>query len=631
MGNFSRVPKKLRVVGVMGPDIFPAEVDVFVPLSRLHPGEARPRNYHELRVIARLRPGQTIDEAQREIATLSADLERSYPSTNAGIGAYILPLRDEIIGNVREPLLILLSASGLLLLIACGNSASILLVRAGARQKELAVRMAFGASPYRIIAQFVTECLILSAEGAAAGLLLAFSVMPLIHSLGEGCIPRVQNVMIDTRVPLYTAGVAVLTGVLIALLPALNYSLSDLNQMLRSMGQTATRSYPGKQFINFLIAQEVSLALVVVVGINLVVSSSIQIFRGDFGFRADHVFMAEVSLPSTHYNPAGVYTFYTRLLAKTAAIPGVVSVSTTTALPFGSTVPRTRLAVGGIRPPKGGEYPLSALVFVSSDFFKTLEIPVLRGRTFTPEELRDRDYTRCIPSAMLTKLFWGEQDPVGRVILTDPEARTRAPCQVIGVAGDSRLSGLVGPLQPVVYFPSYLANDTLVVRTSSDPMEVAEMVQRETNAIDPEIALYNILSMTDALSRSLSGKRLLAALLVVFSSIGLTLAALGLFGVLSYSVAQRVQETGVRMAIGAARGDIFRLFLKQGPLLALIGLVIGTPAAVVVSNLLFRIQTDDPRTFGEGCLLVLAFSAVCSFFPAWRATRTNPAVSLLGE
>ncbi len=624
--------QKLQIVGVMGPEAYPAEADVFLPYSRANPVKPKPRNYHELNVIVRLGP-VALPGAESEIAAISADLERSYPSTNAGIVAYFSPLREEIIGKVKEPVLILLAAVGLILLIACGNVVNLLLVRIAGKQKEIAIRAALGAGRRRIVWQFIVECLILSIAGAATGLLLAFWSMPLLRNLGAGRIPRLQHVGIDVRVLLFTAGIAVVAGLFFGLLPSAQYSAANLNRMLRAGGRTSRSDSGGLR--NVLIVGEVALALVVLICATLLVRSFNHILQVDPGFREDHVLVAQLSLPSTQYKRAGIYSFYDRLLPRIAAIPGVISVSTSTALPLASTISQTRFMVRDFPVPEAGKYPITAVVFVGADLFKTLGIPILHGRTFTAEEMHNPDDTRCLINAMLADRFLGERDPIGRVILTDLAATSPSACQVIGVVGNTRLTGLDAPLQPALYYPSYFAKDNLVVRTATNPLTIAQSLRHDVAATDPAQPLSNIRTMDDVLSRSLSRRRFLATLLVIFSIVGLILAALGLYGVVSYSVAQRTQEMGVRMALGAARLDIFRLVLMQGLLVTGIGLTIGILATLAatrtMSSVLFGIGGADPLAFAAGCLLLLTISAIACFIPAWRATRIDPTVALRYE
>jgi putative ABC transport system permease protein len=358
----------------MGPDIFPADADVFVPFTRVSPEKPMPRNYHDLRVAGRLRTGQSMAQAQSEMEALSADLQRLYPATNSGIGANIVSLRDEITGKVREPILILMSAVGLVLLIACANVANLLLVRADARQKEIAIRVAVGAGRGRIISQFATECLILSAAGALLGFLLAFASMPLIRMLGASRIARLQHVQIDTRVLLFTAGAAVLSGLFFGVIPALRYSSANLNRMLRIGGRTA-KSDSGR-LRSFLVAGEVALALVVVVvAANLLVRSLNQTLAVPPGFRSDHLLVAQIARPSTDQNERDIHNFYRRLLPKIAAIPGITSLSTTSVLPLANAVPQMRFAVQGAPWPEPGRYPVAAISAVDSEFFHTSTQP----------------------------------------------------------------------------------------------------------------------------------------------------------------------------------------------------------------------------------------------------------------
>jgi putative ABC transport system permease protein len=625
--------QSLRVIGVMGPDVFPADADVFVPFTLANPEKPNPRNYHELHVAGRLFPGQSVAQAQREMGALSLDLARSYPATNAGIGANIVSLRDEITGKVREPILILLSAVGLVMLIACGNVANLLLVRADARQKEIAIRVAVGAGRGRIISQLTTECLVLSTAGALFGLLLAIISMPMIRGLGANRIARLQHVGIDTRVLLFTTAIAVFSGLLFGLIPALRYSSANLNRMLRVGGRTSRSDSRGLRSV--LVAGEVALAMVVVVGASLLVRSVNQILDVPPGFRADHLLVVEIALPETHYKEADLYRFYRRLLPKIAAIPGVTSISTTSVLPLSTAVPQTRFAVQGAPLPAPGRYPVAALSAVDPQFFKTMGIPILRGRTFEREEMGNIDDEKCIVNATLARSFLAGQDPVGRTILTNIALSTPEPCHVVAVVGDTRIASLDKPPQPVLYFAAYVGHETLVVRTSNNPMAAASAIQREVTLADPEQPLGSVRSMDQVVRQSISRQSFSAVLLVIFSAIGLILAALGLYGIVSYSVAQRTQEIGVRMALGAQPSGVFGMIVLQGMMVTGIGLVIGILTAAgatrLMSSFLYGIGAADPFSYEVGCALMVTVSAVACFVPAYRATRIDPIQALRYE
>jgi putative ABC transport system permease protein len=622
--------QKMQVVGVMGPDAYPIEADVFIPFTREKP---LPRNYHELNVVGRMRPGQGIAAAQKEIGILAADIARANPTTNSGIDAYVVPLREEIVGSVREPILMLLLAVGLVLLIACGNVANLLLVRAAVRQKEIAIRIALGAGRRRIMGQFATECLTLTIAGAILGVLVAFALMPLIRLLGAERIPRMQNVTIDFGVLLFSTAIAVTSGLLFGLIPALSYSPAGLGQTLRSGGRTS-RSDSG-WLRKVFIAGEVALALVVVIGASLLVRSLNKLMDVPPGFRSDHLLMGRIALPSNQYKAANVQQFYAQLLPRIAAIPGVVSVSTATALPLASTVTQTRFAIQGLPLPEPGGYPVTAFSSVDETFFKTMGIPILRGRMFRPEDVGNLKDERCVINATLARTFFGNQNPLGRVILTNVAVNPPESCQVIGVVGDTRAAGLDAPTLPTIYFAYRVPKEMLVVRTSTEPMSVAAEVRREVAATDPEQPLSGVRTMDEVVLHSLSRRSFAVVLLVLFASSGLILAALGLYGVMAYTVARRTPEIGVRMALGARRGTVFRLILLQGLAVTAIGLAAGVVLAVCVTHLmaalLFGVGAADPFSFVVACGLLLAVALLACWIPAYRATRVDPLVALRYE
>jgi putative ABC transport system permease protein len=385
---------------------------------------------------------------------------------------------------------------------------------------------------------------------------------------------------------------------------------------------------------SLLVTGEVALALVVVVSASLLVRSLNKLLEVQPGFRPDHLLVASLALPPMHYKQTDVHNFYVRLLPKIAAVPGVVSVATTTALPLATAVTHTRFAVQGMTIADPGRYPVAAIASVDAEYFRTMGIPILRGRTFSRDEIGNDD-ERCIISATLAHNFFGSQDPVGRSLLTNLAATAPEPCRIVGVAGDTRLASLEDPLQPVLYFASYAAKEVLVVRTATDPLAMAPAIQREIATADPEQPLSGIRSMDQVLARSLSRRSFPAILLVAFAAIGLILAALGLYGVVSYSVAQRTPEIGIRMAMGAEPRGIFRMILSQGLLTIGTGLVAGWLGAIattrMMSSLLFGIAAADPLSFVAGGALILSISALACFVPAYRAARVDPLVALRYE
>lgn len=624
--------KKLQVVGVMGPQVYPSDADVFIPFTWANP-EKLARNFHELNLVGRLLPGQSIAAAQRELEAIAADLGRSYPMSNAGISVSAQPLREEITGSVREPLVLLQLAVLLILLISCGNAANLLLVRATSRQKEIAIRVALGAGRARIAGGFAIECLILSGAGALLGLLLAFGAMPLIRRLGAERIPRLQHVAIDGRVLLFTAAVAVFAGLLFGLIPALRYSSTNLNQILRAGGRTS-KSDSGR-LRNALVTGEVALALVVIVSASLLVRSLNRLFQVNPGFRSDHVLVAHIQLPTNHYPQSDVESFYKRLLPRIAAIPGVVGVSTATTLPLAGPIIEMRFAIQGSPLPEPGKFPVMLMTSVDAEFFKTMGIPLLRGRAFQPQEVGDFDREKCIINQTFAKTYFSGRDPLGGIILTGVTHPKPEPCEIVGVAGDTPAERLGAPPQPSLYFATYAARDNLVVRTTTDPLSVAQAVQQQVSATDSRQPLSNVRTMDEVLSRSLSRQAFAVVLLVSFSALGLILAALGLYGVVSYSVTQRTQEMGLRVALGAQRGAIFQLILWQGLLVTGSGLIVGAAVAGIasrlMSSLLFGVAPTDLYSFAVAGSVLLVVAALACFVPAYRATKIDPMVALRYE
>ena len=368
------------------------------------------------------------------------------------------------------------------------------------------------------------------------------------------------------------------------------------------------------------------------VGASLLVRSMGQLMNVQPGFRVDHLLVGHIRLPSSHFEQSDVEKLYRRMLPRIAALPGVIGVSTATTLPLAGPIIEMRFSPQGILLPDPGQYPVMAMVSVDPEFFKIMGIPVLRGRTFLPKEVDDFDHEKCIINQTLAKTYFNAQDPVGRVILNGVVHATPEPCEVVGVVGDTHLASLDKPPQPTLYFPAYVVRDNLVVRTAMDPLAMAEAIRREVAATDPEQPISDVRTMEEVVSRSLSRRAFAVVLLAIFSVLGLILAALGLYAVVSYSAAQRTQEIGVRMALGAQPSAVLLLVLKQGILVTGIGLIVGalaaSAAAHATSSLLFGIGTTDLWSFGVASLSLAAVSALASFIPAFRASRVDPLVAL---
>ena len=622
--------RSLQVVGIMGPDVYPIGADVFLPFTQVNPQKPMPRNYHELTLIGRLRPGIRLAGAQKDIQAIAAQIESSNSSTNAGISAYLAPLREEITGPLREPILLLFSAVGLVLLIACANVANLILVRAASRQKEIAIRIALGARRGRILSQFAVECGVLCLLGGIMGLLLATAAMPLIRALGQTRIPRLQQVVLDGDVLLFAAGAAAVSALLCAAITALRSTAVDPNENLRSGGRTSQSDSGSLR--TTLVTAEVALALVVLVSAALLVRSINGLLEVNPGFRTDHLLVAHLALPSNHYNDAQAHTFYTRLLPRVAALPGVASVATTTSLPLAGSLNQTRFAIQGDPVPETGRNPVAVIASVNTGFFQTMNIPVLRGRLFKPEEVDDFQTEPCIVNHALQRAYFGARDPVGQTIVTNLAASPPEPCRIVGLVGDTRVAGLDSAPRPVLYFAAYAARETLVVHTAVDPLSVAPAIRRLVAELDPEQPLSNVRSMDTVLSQSLSRRSFVAILLAAFSALALALAALGLYGILSYSVTRRTNEIGLRMAIGAQPSAVFRWILLQGLRVALLGVGVGIIGAALsttmMSGLLYGVGAADPVSYLLAAVVLLAVAMLACFVPAYRATRVDPLTAM---
>jgi putative ABC transport system permease protein len=630
--------KSRTIVGIMPARFtFPRNIDLWMPLPFLD-GEMQVRRFHFLQVIGRLRPGVTLAGAQAETDTIAARLEQHYPDSNTGWSLRLTPFRDEVVGDIRSPLLVLLGAVGFVLLIACANVANLLLARSAARQREIAIRAAMGASRGRLARQLLTESVLLSLAGGALGLVLAVWGTDLLAANipddALSYIPGGVDFGVDGRVLAFTLGVSLLTGVIFGLAPALQGSHPNLNEALKEGGRSASEGAGRARLRNALVVTEVALSLVLLVGAGLLVKSFVRLREIDPGFDAGNLLTARLPLPLAKYEErAQRAAVVEQVLERVRALPGVRSAAAISQLPLSGQVGDTYFTVEGRPPDNPNDRPVAQFRNVSHDYFGAMKIPLLRGRAFVEREASAGEHVIIINDTMARQYF-GADDPVGRRLFVD--TGEVVPYEIVGIVGDVRQYGLAMEPLAEMYVPNTaLWQANLVVRTAGDPLALVSGVRSAVLQVDEDQPLANVKTMDQYVSASTASNRFQTLLLATFAAVALLLAAVGIYGVVAYSVTQRTHEFGVRLALGAGSGDVLRLVLGHGMRLALIGVAVGTAAALALTrfaaSLLFGVSATDPATFlGVAALLAVVTLAAC-YVPARRATKVDPMVALRYE
>jgi predicted permease len=640
---------KCIVLGVMPPEFRfppgesdPAELWVPTQIDPAQPGE---RSSHGFNVIGRLQAGVSPQQARAELegwvkeahATTAPGQHRFDPEEHP-IASYVL--QDEVVRGLKPALTMLLGAVCFVLLIACVNVANLLLARAEARQREMAIRGALGASFGRLIRQFVTEGLVIAVLGATLGLVLAHGGLHLVKSVSEASLPRAAEIAIDGRVFFFALGICVVTGLAFGLTPLWHVARQDLQTALKSTTAASTGAAGTQGFRHALVVSELALALILLAGTGLMLRAFWNLQQVEAGFDGGGVVTAQISLPRATYPDRPVrMDFWQRLLEKSGSIPGMQSVAVVSDLPPQKSTSYSDTTIEGFEPREGG--PLGNVDFyqaVSQDYFKTLNIRLLEGRFF---DRRDGPGTPdvVVINQTMARMFWGNQSPLGRRLR--PNAGTNLWCTVIGVAEDTKNHGLEKPTGTEVYLllgQNYAARERtmfLTARSTQRPGTVIAGLQRAVRELDRGLPLARVRSMDEVKAAAQSRPRFLTLLLTLFAGVALVLAAVGIYGVIAYSVAQRTKEFGVRLALGAQRGHVFRMVLGQGLRLTLIGLGLGLVGAWALtrflSSLLFGVSPTDPVTFAGVSLVLTAVAFLACYLPARRATRVNPMVALRYE
>jgi putative ABC transport system permease protein len=600
--------------------------------------EAAQRGNHFLEVIARLKPGITMKQAQAEMETISARLAQQYPDYNTRIGAVVVPLHEQVVGDIKPALLVLLGAVGFVLLIACANVANLLLARAAVRQKEIAVRLALGASQSRLIRQFLTESVLLAIFGAVIGLLLAFFGLHALRTFIPASISQVETINIDARVLIFTILVAVVTGIGFGLAPAIHGSHLNLNDTLKEGGRDSTGG-GGNRARGLLVIGEVAVSFVLLIGAGLLINSFFHLRKLDPGFRADHLLTMKVNLSEVKYpDLERRAAFFDEVMRRVRELPGVRSAAVAGNLPLTYNGDSMAISVEGVPDPPTDQRPDVIFRAIGAGYFDTMGIPIVRGRDFTDQNNADSKDVVVISEKTATH-FWPGQDPIGKRLKPGWSTSKSPWREVIGIVKDVRQNDLIAPPKMQMYFtyrqPKNIAANALVVRTTIEPMSLAESVRNAIWSVDKDQTVADIDTMDHIVAGAVARQRFSMVLLGVFASLALMLASVGIYGVMSYSVAQRTREIGIRMALGARRADVLQMTVRQGLKLVGAGMILGLVAAFlltrVMTTLLYGISATDPMTFIGISVMLLAVAILASYVPALRATKVDPITALRAQ
>ena len=626
--------KAYEVLGVMPAEVvLPQPAQLWVPINFDADPEMKMRNARFLRGVGRLKEGVTLAQAQADTDLIAAQLEQQYPDSNTGWSLRLIPLREILVGGSRTMLFILFGAVGFVLLIACANVANLLLVRAAARQKEIAMRTALGASRLRIIRQMITESLLLAILGGALGALLAVAGVKLLVSLGEDNIPRTANVKIDATVLAFTLLISLATGLLFGLAPAIRTMKENLVDALKDGIRGGSEATVKNRTRSLLVVFESAIAVMLLIAAGLLIRSLVALQNVDPGFDPNNVLTLRVDLPRQKYNtPEKASNFFEQLETRVAGLPGVEAVGLITDLPLSGEARDMPYRVEGR--PATSDIAFVDFRRVNKNYFSAMRIPLRRGRNFTEQEVRQSDKAIVVSQAFVDSVFPNEEALGKRLIIWS--GIKNEPYEIIGIVGDTRYQSLQGKPSATMYVPTReLLFVNLVIRTQGDPLSLVGGVRKEVNALDPDQPIAAIRPMTEWVAMSAAGARYRTTLLGLFALLAMILAATGIYGVISYSVAQRTQEIGVRMALGARPLDVLKLVVRQGMMLALIGVIVGLAGALaltrVMSSLLFGVTERDPITFVAVAALLIVVAFIACFVPAHRATRVDPLIALRCE
>ena len=631
--------KNRTVIGVMPASFrFPdKDAELWVPLSP----DAQLRNNRNalwLKAVGRLKPGVTLEQARADMGTIAGRLEQQYDFMS-GYGVNLVPIHDQVVGSVRPAMLVLLAAVALVLLIACANVANLLLVRAAAREREIAVRAALGAARGRLVGQLLTESIVLATAGGVAGLLIAVLGLRMLLAMAPVDIPRLDQIRVDWQVLAFALGLSLATGVVFGLVPALQASRPDLNESLKEGGRGSTTGIRGRRIRGALVISEIALSLVLLIAAGLMIKSFVHLQQFNLGFNPDRMLTLRLQLPGSKYkDDSQVAGFYRELLDGVENLPGVQSVGAISTIFLTKTPYSTNFTIQGRPPLRPGQQIEVPIDSISPNYFRVMGIPLLRGREFTDDDKAGAPGVVMI-NQTFARRFFPDEDPIGkRFVYGMPDGPNPPWLTIVGVVGDTRRTGFDAEIRPETYLPYSQTPDRsmyLVVRAASSPMPVIQPVRDAVWAIDKDQAVFSVETMDQLLSEMMAQRRFNMLLLAIFAGAALILAAVGIYGVMSYSVTQRTHEIGVRIALGAGRATVLRQVAGQGMMLAAAGIGLGLAGSLaltrLMAGLLFEVHATDPVTFVLIPLLLGGVALAASVIPARRAMKLDPILALRYE
>jgi putative ABC transport system permease protein len=624
------------IVGVMPPgfSFLDRTVDVWLPIG--FTAQSRIPRGRSLTVVARLKPDVTAARAQLDMTQVSAKLTQMFPDFNTGWTSRVVPLREQLTGDVRPALLVLAGAVGFVLLIACANVANLLLARATSRQRELAVRAALGAGRGRLVRQLLAESMALSLAGGACGLVLAWWTLGFLRAVVADRLPiqRLETVGIDLTVLGFTVAASVICGLVFGAVPALTTSASSLTDSLKDGGRTGSAAKGNRTRAAFVVV-EIALALVLLVGAGLLLRSFMRLLEQNPGFNSSRTLTMRISLPQTRYGGPGQRgQFLDRFFQQVDALPGVKTSGAISFLPLQGLGAATSMRMLDRPEPPKGEAPVTDVRVIAHNYLETMGVPLIKGRLFNERDASDAK-GRVVINATMAEKYWPGEDPIGkRVKISWDDLED----EVIGVVGDVRHAGLDATVRPMTYWPyarSPYGTMTVTVRTAGEPAPVVNAIVGLVRQLDPELVVANVKTMDEVVSESVAQRRVTMTMLAIFAGAALLLAAVGIYGVIAYSVTQRTQEIGIRMALGAQRADVLRMVIRQALILAAAGIIAGGLGAFfltrLMEGLLFEVKPADPVTFAAVSALLATVALLASYIPGRRATRVDPVIALRAE
>jgi putative ABC transport system permease protein len=629
------------IIGVMPAGfVSPREnSEAWTPIHLSNPVAANFRGVHFLRTYGRLAPGTTLEQARSEMKLIDQQLAVQYPADNKNRSSVLIPLHERVVGDSRNALLILFAAVSLVLLIACANFANLLLARAAERGREIVIRTALGAGRWRLVRQLLTESVLISLAGGAIAVLIAWWGTSLLVALKPENLPRLQEIGVDFRVLAFTFGLSLLTGVIFGLLPAWTAARAGVSESLKEGGRSATASGAQQRLRSTFVVVELAIALVLLVGAGLLVKTFWKLRSVEPGFRTDHLLTMRVELPEGRYKEVVTQTrFRTQVLAGINSLPGALA-AMVSELPLSGDSLNHDFVIDGRPPIAPGDEPSLETRSIMGDYFHTMQIPLRNGRDFGPQDFEEKAPLVGIANEAMVRQYFPNEDPLGKRVrfVRNPQIEWIA---IVGVAGDVKHFGLDLPEQPGLYSPYPQANawkrwTMIAVRTQSDPTGMASAIKEQIWKVDAQLPVTRVQTMDEVSAASFAARRFNMLLLTIFSVLALMLAAVGVYGVMSYAVTQRTQEIGIRMALGARMIDVMKLVMKSGLSLALMGVGLGLAGAFALTrlmiSLLFAVEPTDKATFAivTACLLVVAL--IACYLPARRATKVDPLVALRYE